>query len=1064
MKKQRKTFRKILSFILSAALTAGAAASAAIATSASGINPAEQRILDELNTSVSLNGKTRTIPYRYIDQARFYFDTVTCISDENADVIIGKIEEAKKYIEDAGVDNFTDLSDEQIDHLIGIANEASASCGLALNFFLDRLANEHHLDVAYENNPDGETERISISSEERAIDKDIQAQIKDTLVIRSFVMQNIPGSPELSDSDGDGIWTGRVVLKEITADMISELTSGGTRTGKYGICLRIASDDGKYSWGDYEAGENRTCGSTTDLCADAKVGDSILLKVRLDTTSVSRYSEKTADELGADAYKVWDTSYSVEKYIPEESIVLDKEELTLETGASEALSAVILPEDATYKNVSWSSSDESIAAVSEDGTVTASAPGKAVITAETENGLSASCTVTVAEPVIEVENITLSNKKITLLKGESITLSAKISPDNADDKTVAWTSSNDSIVTVEDGFVNAIGDGKALITVTASNGKAASCFVTVEDPVIDIENISLDRSSVSLETGETASVSANIFPENATDKTIIWTSSNSKVAAVSEGNISAVSAGKAIITATAANGKAASCFVTVKDPYIPVTEIIADQDSITIETGKTAELTATVYPAEATDKTLEWNSEDTDIATVSEGTVTAVSVGTTTITAASADGASVSFTVTVIPPFIDVTSISLNRSRVSLEAGKSLTLSVTVLPGNATDKTVLWSSSKTSVATVSGGKITARAAGTAVITAKTANGKTARCTVTVTVKPTSITLSKNTLSIYKGNTATLTATVNPSNAADKTVRWSSSDSTVATVADGKIKALKNGSVTITASTVNGKSAKCTVTVKSYITPTGIKLNRNALTLGKGETYNVTATVLPANASNKAVTWSTANSKIATVSNGKITAVNNGVTTITARTSNGKTASCKITVKNAPSKITVTKGILTLGVGESYKLGSMIDSNASCSKRTFRSSNNSIVKMTRTDWQGEFTAMKPGIAYVTVRTYNGKESSCKVTVRSAPTKISLSKGIMYMKVGQKGTLTSFVSEGSGCATRTFRTSNPGVVKMTRTDWQGEFTAVKKGVAYVTVRTYNGKEASCKVFVQ
>ena len=120
-------------------------------------------------------------------------------------------------------------------------------------------------------------------------------------------------------------------------------------------------------------------------------------------------------------------------------------------------------------------------------------------------------------------------------------------------------------------------------------------------------------------------------------------------------------------------------------------------------------------------------------------------------------------------------------------------------------------------------------------------------------------------------------------------------------------------------------------------------------------------------------------------------------------------------------------------------------------------------MTRTDWQGDFVGVKPGTAYVTVKTYNGKESTCKVTVRSAPSSVTISKKAMTLKVGQTASLSCSVPSGSGCASRTFRTSNSSVVKMTKTNWTGSFKAVKPGVAYVTVRTYNGKESSCKITV-
>ena len=244
----------------------------------------------------------------------------------------------------------------------------------------------------------------------------------------------------------------------------------------------------------------------------------------------------------------------------------------------------------------------------------------------------------------------------------------------------------------------------------------------------------------------------------------------------------------------------------------------------------------------------------------------------------------------------------------------------------------------------------------------------------------------------------------------------------------------------------------------------IRLDKSSLTLGQGEQTRLKATVTPDNATYSSVAWRTSNSKVLRVDQkGNVSAVGTGVAWITVRSHNGKEKSCKITVKNAPEKITLTKGILTIGVGESYTIGSGIDAGAGCASRTYRTSNSSIVKMNRTDWNGVFVGVKPGVAYVTVKTYNGKESTCKVTVKEAPSNVTISKKNLTLKVGQTSSLSSSIPSGSGCAARTFRTSNSNIIKMTRTNWTGEFTAVNPGVAWVTVRTYNGKESSCRITV-
>lgn len=241
----------------------------------------------------------------------------------------------------------------------------------------------------------------------------------------------------------------------------------------------------------------------------------------------------------------------------------------------------------------------------------------------------------------------------------------------------------------------------------------------------------------------------------------------------------------------------------------------------------------------------------------------------------------------------------------------------------------------------------------------------------------------------------------------------------------------------------------------------VVLNRTAFSLGKTETYQLKATVK--NGTDNTVNWRTSDSKVLTVTTaGKVKAVGTGTAWITARSADGVEASCKITVKNAPSSVSMTNSSLTMGVGEKYTLTSSVNSGAASAKRTYRTSS-SILRMDRIDWQAEFTAVAAGSAYVTVRTYNGKEANCKVTVKEAPEWVAVNQKTMTLKVGQTASLYAVIANSAGCAVRTFRTSDSSVIKMTKTNWTGEFKAMKAGVAWVTVRTYNGKEASCKITV-
>ena len=252
---------------------------------------------------------------------------------------------------------------------------------------------------------------------------------------------------------------------------------------------------------------------------------------------------------------------------------------------------------------------------------------------------------------------------------------------------------------------------------------------------------------------------------------------------------------------------------------IAVTSITLDSTSMTLIEGDTQKLTATVSPSNAENKAVIWTSSNSAVASVKEGTVTALKVGEATITAKSDDGGkTATCKVTVNAKVYPVESVSLDKTSYEMTEGDEFTLTATVKPDNATNKNVTWSSSNTSVATVNNGKVTALKAGTATITVKTEDGgKTATCEVTVNAKVypvESVSLDKAWCEMTEGDEFTLIATVNPENATNKNVSWSSSNTAVATVDNGKVKALKAGTTTITVKTEDGnKTATCEITVR-----------------------------------------------------------------------------------------------------------------------------------------------------------------------------------------------------------------------------------------------------------
>jgi uncharacterized protein YjdB len=246
-----------------------------------------------------------------------------------------------------------------------------------------------------------------------------------------------------------------------------------------------------------------------------------------------------------------------------------------------------------------------------------------------------------------------------------------------------------------------------------------------------------------------------------------------------------------------------------KQTPIEVSSVSLNTATIEMVEGDTYSLVATVQPSNAEYEGISWASSNTSVASVNQGTVTALKEGKTTITA-SAGGKSATCSVTVSAKYIAVTSITLDKSELSLEVNNSDVITATVKPDNATDKSVKWSSSDASIVKVDNGKVTALKSGTTTITAE-CGGKKAECEITATVSVAGIALDKTELTIAVGETSTLKATVIPDDATDKVITWYSSDTEIATVKDGVVTALKIGTATITA-TAGDKTAKCIVTV------------------------------------------------------------------------------------------------------------------------------------------------------------------------------------------------------------------------------------------------------------
>lgn len=389
------------------------------------------------------------------------------------------------------------------------------------------------------------------------------------------------------------------------------------------------------------------------------------------------------------------------KETPEEEPVgirLNKEMISsLPVGGEQTLVATITPEG-TKVTVVWSSDNEAVAVVNDEGLVTGVAPGTATITAKAEQAV-ATCKVTVV--AVKPTAIELDPKTLELNVGSEYALEVKITPENAVADDIAWTSTDDKVATVKNGMVKAIAKGNATITVKCNGGTlAAVCQVTVnetEDPApenVPVTEIKM-TSALSLEVGNVAALAVTVLPENATNKAVDFVAENDCVEVDPSGNLKAVKAGTCKVTATAADGSGvkAECTVTVTDP-IPEEEkllsvsIVAKNGETDIQIGVPVQLELVCNPSTAKPKSVSWTTDNDKYATVDQnGLVTAwyAEKGTddwiNTIVSVNADGFTANLKLRVIPRQAD--AIVFDVPDRALKVGEPWTVNARITPENA---------------------------------------------------------------------------------------------------------------------------------------------------------------------------------------------------------------------------------------------------------------------------------------------------------------------------------------------------------------------------------------------
>lgn len=677
--------------------------------------------------------------------------------------------------------------------------------------------------------------------------------------------------------------------------------------------------------------------------------------------------------------------------VPVASVTVAPTDVTVQIGRTATLTATVKDAAGNVlvgRAVEWSSSNPSVATVSAAGVVAGVAAGSATVNA-TINGRSGAATVTVT--LAPVASVAVQPKTASLTVGQTTTLGVVVTDANgaATDRAVAWTSGNEQVATVSSsGVVTAVAVGQAVIT-AASEGKSDAATITVA--ASPVASVVVAPATSTVTTGETTALVATVQDARGvvvTDRPVSWKSSNVAVATVSAtGVVTGVSPGSVTITATSETKSGAA---TVIVTAVPVGSVTVAPTSKSLFVGGTTTLVATVKDvngAVVTDRAVAWSTSDPLVATVSSsGVVTALAPGSATVTATS-ETKSGSSAITVSP--VPVAKVTVTPPTMALVVGQTSTARAVLTDANGnvlTGRVVTWTSSNALIAAVSStGVVTGVAPGGPVFITASSEGWNGSTAVIVTAVPVGSVTLPATTTLVAGQSTTLTPVVKDANGTvvtDRTVTWSSSNPTVATVsASGLVRALITGTATITA-TSEGKSASTALTVTPA--PVGsVTVAPFTLNLGSGSTVTLTATVKDVNGTtvtDRVVTWKSSDTTVATVSaDGVLTGLVAGTATITA-TSEGRSGTSTVTVVPGPAaSVTVTPSATSVRDGSSVQLSaSAVDAqgNAITGRAfTWTSSNGSVATVSTT---GRVTARRIGFVTITATLDTAKDSS-QVTV-------------------------------------------------------------------------------------
>lgn len=775
-----------------------------------------------------------------------------------------------------------------------------------------------------------------------------------------------------------------------------------------------------------------------------------------------------------------------------DSFYLDRQSCIISVGQSLQLNTVM--SGSIEGTIEWSTSNNKYVTVNQQGLLygvrATTDVSDIIITAslKRETGAvikNATCYVKV-EPT--VSGFSLSPESVSMKVGDNATIKATIKQ-TVSVAPFTWKSKDESICTVEpaadmkSAIITAKKGGTTTVVVTNSvNGEQHYVDVTV---LIPIDSLAFDEPIVTAKTyTKVKLLSVKYTPTNANATDLIWNTSDASVASVEDSGggkgyrnvlVTLNKPGIVVLTASPVYNPytvVATCTMTVE---ASATSLTIDPTSVTLNAAygthaaETKQIEYTLLPEGCT-TTLSYLSSDTSVADVSDsGLIEAKKAGETIITVQSEENLLQQCKVKVLQP---CESFTFSPNSYTMASGDTYTPKLNLKPADTTD-TFTWNSFNTGVATIDrDGVISAKKAGVSYIVGTAQSGATAIMQLTVQDRLKGLELNHNSYTMEKGQTFELWPIFSPESAFDKTIKWTSSEPSVASFEekreDGtpyiRVTALKGGVTMITATSADGGyKASCIVVVTEKSTSVTVSPTSKYLKLGSS--FTVSATVKTPTATNKNVKWSTSKKKVATVSSkGRVKGKKIGTAYIraTAKDGSGAYARCKVMVVRKVTSVRLNKYSAKLLVGKTLKLKKYIrPKNATIKSVTWSSSNNEIATVSAS---GRVLGLSPGLVKIRAKANDGsgKSATCLVNVIEPVEATGVSVGQAELIVARGRHIPSgiVVSPANSTDSIKYFSDNKGVATV---DKRGKIYAKRTGQVTVYGRTSNGKLGYVDVLV-